>query len=83
MLLILAGISISMLTGDNSIIKNAKQAKYATTAAEIKDIVALELNDIEGEEVSERKTYTTDEKRQSIMDALSEAGFDEEQAGKK
>lgn len=40
-LLILAGISIAMLSGDNSIVKNAQQARVETEKAEIEEKVKL------------------------------------------
>ena len=46
-LLILAGVSIAMLTGDNGILTQAKEAKEATEEAEkkeIKDLAQIEAN---------------------------------------
>ena len=47
-LLILAGISISMLAGDNGILKNATRAKDLTRAREIQETVNLEITNNEG-----------------------------------
>ena len=41
-LLILAGISIMMLTGENGILTRANQAKEATRVGQIKDIIEME-----------------------------------------
>ena len=41
-LLILAGVSIATLTGENGILNSAKEAKIKTELAQIKDCVAIE-----------------------------------------
>ena len=43
-LLILAGVSIAMLTGDNGILNQANKAKADTARAEVVERVNLELN---------------------------------------
>ena len=43
-LLILAGVSIAMLRGDNNIVKNATDAKIKTTQAEAKEMIKLAVN---------------------------------------
>ena len=48
-LLILAGVSISMLTGENGIIKQASNAKDATEQAKVEELVDLAVNSIIGE----------------------------------
>lgn len=50
MLLILAGISISILAGDNGILNKAKQAKDATRGGEVQETVALEAANNAGDE---------------------------------
>ena len=40
-LLILAGVSIATLTGDNGLLRKAQQAKEATAEAEAKDLAQL------------------------------------------
>ena len=45
-LLILAGTSIAMLTGDNGIIKRAQQARYGNTEGEIIDKMNLAYNTV-------------------------------------
>ena len=42
-LLILAGVSISMLAGDNGILTNARKAKIATEEAQIEEMLKLEI----------------------------------------
>lgn len=49
-LLILAGISISMLAGDNGILNKATQAKDATRGGEVQETVALEAANNAGAE---------------------------------
>ncbi|MCI8272507.1 MAG: hypothetical protein HFJ55_00285 [Clostridia bacterium] len=48
-LLILAGTSIAMLSGDNGIITNAQKANYANTEGEVMDKVKLAYNTINTE----------------------------------
>ena len=43
-LLILAGISIAMLTGDNGLLTKANSAKTETTKAEVMERINMELN---------------------------------------
>ena len=43
-LLILAAVSIAMLTGENSILKRASQSSIANSIGEAKDQVALTMN---------------------------------------
>ena len=43
-LLILAGVSIAMLTGENGILTRANDSKIATTDAEVVEKVNMELN---------------------------------------
>lgn len=43
-LLILAGVSIAMLTGDNGILTKANESKTATSKAEVMEKVNMELN---------------------------------------
>ena len=45
-LLILAGTSIAMLTGDNGIITNAQKASYANTEGEVIDKMQMAYNSI-------------------------------------
>ena len=52
-LLILAGITIAMLTGENGIINRAFQAKEATEYAQIEEEVALAWTEVQAEKVIE------------------------------
>ena len=45
-LLILAGISIAMLTGDNGIISQAKKAKEATEQAKVEELVTVAIGSV-------------------------------------
>ena len=49
-LLILAGVSIAMLTGENGILTQAQNAKKETSIAEEKELIALAYNAIKAEE---------------------------------
>ena len=48
-LLILAGVSISMLTGENGIVEQASKAKDATEQARVEELVDLAVNSLIGE----------------------------------
>ena len=48
-LLILAGVSISMLTGENGIITQAQNSKEATEQARVEELVDLAVNSLIGE----------------------------------
>ena len=49
-LLILAGVSIAMLTGENGILTQAQRSKEQTSIAEEKELIALAYNAIKAEE---------------------------------
>lgn len=53
-LLILAGISIAMLTGDNGILTQANNSKYNTARAEAVEKINLALNAVKTEVYSQR-----------------------------
>ena len=48
-LLILAGVSIAMLTGDNGILSNAQKAKDETLKSEVIERINIALNDVKTE----------------------------------
>lgn len=53
-LLILAGVSIAMLTGDNGILTQANNSKYTTSRAEAVEKINLALNAVKTEVYSQR-----------------------------
>lgn len=60
-LLILAGVSIAMLTGENGILTNAQDAKRETQQAEVEDKIDMTLNAIKTEIYAKQvddKTYS-------------------------
>ena len=59
-LLILAGVSISMLTGDNAILSKAWQAKEATRGSQVKEYVDLAATSNEGVGYTEGDKVTKD-----------------------
>lgn len=71
-LLILAGVSIAMLTGQNGILTQANNAQVATREAEIREAIALAVSTINADladDISEDK-YTA-LNYQSIVDAIN------------
>lgn len=57
-LLILAGVSIAMLTGENGMIDNAKKAMEETKKAQVKDKIELALIEIQTEEIPKEGKIT-------------------------
>ena len=58
-LLILAGVSIAMLTGDNGIISNSQKAKSNTLEAQAKEEISMALNSIKTEVLAQVNTNST------------------------
>lgn len=56
-LLILAGVSIAMLTGQNGILTRATDAKNDTARAEVVERINMELNGIYTDALAGRKTF--------------------------
>ncbi len=65
-LLILAGVSIAMLTGENGIIKQAQKSQKETGVAEEKELIRLVASEIKINEAS--NTIVDKSKLQSIID---------------
>ncbi len=55
-LLILAGVSISMLTGENGIITQAQQSKLQTEIGKEKEIITLSVSAVRGDKISRGDT---------------------------
>lgn len=68
-LLILAGVSIAMLTGENGILTKASGANETTTAAEIEEAIKLGISEILANKLD--PTYTGEDKEidQTTLDA--------------
>ena len=56
-LLILAGVSIAMLTGDNGILTRANDAKEDTAIAEVVERINMELNAVYADALAGRTTF--------------------------
>lgn len=74
-LLILAGVSISMLTGENGIIEQAKNSKEKTEIGEEKEYIALAVNNsrMKSHEINKNGVITR-ELLQSSLDELTGEG---------
>ncbi|MCI8760377.1 MAG: hypothetical protein HFJ34_04580 [Clostridia bacterium] len=59
-LLILAGIAIATLTGENGILNKANQASEETLKAQIKEEIELAIIEIQTEELPKGKNVTLD-----------------------
>ena len=69
-LLILAGASIAMLTGDNGIIVQAKRAREENIKGEIKEELELEIADMRANKASKGEELT----KQEVIDRITEKG---------
>ena len=58
-LLILAGTSIAMLSGDNGIITNAQKSTYANTEGEVMDKIKMAFNTVKTEVIAKSATIST------------------------
>ena len=56
-LLILAGVSIAMLTGENGLLTRANEAKEDTKVAEVVERINMELNAIYADALTGRNTF--------------------------
>ena len=63
-LLILAGVSIAMLTGQNGILTRATEAKSDTARAEVVERINIELNGIYTDALAGQTTFDNDYKTQ-------------------
>ncbi len=68
-LLILAGVSIAMLTGNNGILTQGKNAKTDTAEAEIKERINMELNAFKADILADGaiKTETWDSAKTNLL----------------
>ena len=80
-LLILAGVSIAMLTGDNGILTQANQAKYQSAQGEAKEKINLALNAVKTEVYAQRVSKAdwnpidSSDLQSSIKTVLQNDGF--------
>ena len=74
-LLILAGVSISMLTGENGIITQAQQSKLQTEIGKEKEYITLSVSTIRGDKISKGDTseITSSELQNEINNYTDEA----------
>ena len=75
-LLILAGVSIAMLTGNNGVLTQGKRAKEETEIAEEKEAISLAMNALKiqkqvGAKESGRKVALNNEPKEEVLDAQS------------
>ena len=70
-LLILAGVSISMLTGENGIITQAQNSKEESEIGKEKEMVSLAVSSLKGQGYVNGKNMLTSENLQKEMDNLA------------
>lgn len=73
-LLILAGVSIAMLTGQNGILNRASKSSMANTIGEAKDAVALEVSNAVSDYYSVKYTSANDVTDLNKTDVENETG---------
>ena len=86
-LLILAGVSIAMLTGENGILTQANNSKYSTARAEAVERINLALNAVKTQIYAERVNAanwdpltSSHDLQQDIKETLAQDGFVEKTA---
>ena len=79
-LLILAGVSIATLTGDNGLLSKAQEAKEQTEVAEVKDRAQLDILDWQADQLKDNNDATlNDDIVKGILDGKDYiSGFNEE-----
>ena len=75
-LLILAGISISMLTGQNGILNRAQEAKVKNEKSQAQEEVTIALNYLQIENETSSTTLTQENKRKILEDELKKSAKD-------
>ena len=75
-LLILAGISISMLTGQNGILNRAQEAKVKDEESQAQEEVTIALNYLQIENETSSATLTQENKRKILEDELKKSAKD-------
>lgn len=72
-LLILAGVTIAMLTGENGILKQTRKAKKATDIAEVQEQAQLDIANWRAERLKNGQDINlNDEKVKSIIESANE-----------
>lgn len=74
-LLILAGVSIAMLTGENGILNQATTAKDTTKKAEIEERINMELNAMYSKALAGQKFDVTDDKDKTDIETNLGTGY--------
>lgn len=67
-LLILAGISISTLTGQNGLLTKASQAKETSVIAEESEIIKMAYSNLLADNITEEKGFSTNDLQEKIND---------------
>ena len=67
-LLILAGVSISMLTGENGIIKQAQDSKEATTQAKAEEMVTIAIGSLQTKSLGDTSKITPELIANQVME---------------
>ena len=75
-MLILAGVTISALTGNSGIATKANEARYRNMAGQIKEIISIKISEMKAEALENNTSFTFEEQREKVMEELKKNGFD-------
>ena len=75
-MLILAGVTISALTGNSGITTKANEARYRNMAGQIKEIISIKISEMKAEALENNTSFTFEEQREKVMEELKKNGFD-------
>lgn len=75
-MLILAGVTISALTGNSGITTKANEARYRNMDGQIKEIISIKISEMKAEALENNTSFTFEEQREKVMEELKKNGFD-------
>lgn len=75
-MLILAGVTISALTGNSGITTKANEARYENMIGQIKEIVNIAISEMKSDAIENNTSFTLAEQKEKVIEALKKNGFD-------
>ena len=75
-MLILAGVTISALTGNSGITTKANEARYENMIGQIKEIVNITISEMKADAIENNTSFTLAEQKEKVIEALKKNGFD-------
>ena len=74
-MLILAGVTISALTGNSGITTKANEARYRNMAGQIKEIISIKISEMKAEALENNTSFTFEEQREKVMEELKKVSL--------